>query len=116
MGKQSRSKSAALCGSNTDTDLYQPGDYVSLKCQKYKEFLPQIGKVITVKDATLKVEWLEGEYTEEFKFWKGRRGKTIIEEFPKRAVMGKVTLTASMRLTNNDIATLKDNYTAAEFV
>jgi len=67
-------------------------------------------KVITVKDATLKVEWLEGEYTEEFKFWKGRRGKTIIEEFPKRAMMGKVTLTASMRLT------LKDNYATAEFV
>ena len=97
-------------------DLYQPGDYVTLKCQKYKEFLPQIGKVVAVSDATIKVEWLEGDYEEEFKFWKGRRGKIVTEEFPKRAVMGRVTLTASMRLTDSDITILKDSYATAEFV
>jgi len=121
MGKPSRQKDKQTTPQEplplgSDTDLYQPGDYVTLKCQKYKEFVPQIGKVVAINEATVKVQWLEGEYDEEFKFWKGRRGKIITEDFPKRAVIGRINLTASMKLTDKDISNLKDLYDKAEFV
>ena len=55
-------------------------------------------------------------YSEELKFWKGRRGKIVTEEFPRRAVLLKVALTTSMRLPQSDITALQERYADVEFV
>jgi len=57
-----------------------------------------------------------GEYDEKLRFWKGQRGKIVTEEFPKRAVIASIKLTASMKSTAEDINKLKDCYDKAEFV
>ena len=32
--------------------------------------MPQIGKVVVINEATVKVQWLKGEYDEQFRFGK----------------------------------------------
>jgi len=64
MGKPSRRKDKQTTQEplplGSDTNLYHVGDFVALKCEKYKEFVPQVGKIIAINEATVKVQWLEG--------------------------------------------------------
>ena len=73
------------------------GEYIALKCFKYKDFLPQIAKVRDISESDVEVEWLDGSYTSIWVHWKDR-GKIIVEKFPRRALIGAVVLTPSMRL------------------
>ena len=91
------------------------GDYVALKCEKYKEFLPQIAKVRNINEADITVDWLNGSYGDVWTSWK-YRGKVIVETFPRRAIIGGIKLTASMRLKTPLVDLLKEIYTTTEFV
>ena len=55
--------------------------YVTLKCQKYKQWIPQIGQVVALDDTTITVDWLDGTYSGTWCFWK-HRGKPVHEIFP----------------------------------
>lgn len=55
--------------------------YAALQCEKYKYYLPQIGKLSSMDEATVTVDWLHGSYTDVWIEWKAR-GKTISERFP----------------------------------
>lgn len=87
-----------------------------MACEKYKEFLPNIGRLIKLNETKVNVEWLEGDYDEQLTFWKGYRGRIITEEVPLRSVLCKVSLTASMTLSKCQVKTLKEKYAVAEFV
>ena len=90
-------------------------DYVALKCEKYKEFLPQIGRLTEINETNITIEWLDGSYTGTWVYWK-TRGKVITEDFPRRAIMQTIQLTPAMKIRKDDILKLKDAYTTAEFV
>ena len=91
------------------------GDYIALRCFKYKDFIPQIAKVRCISESDVEVEWLDGSYTGIWVPWKDR-GKVIVEKFPKRAVTGTIVLTASMRLKRDTITALKGIYQTTEYV
>ena len=100
---------------NKTFPLPSVGDYVALKCFKYKDFVPQIAKLCNISESDVEVEWLDGTYTGIWVLWKDC-GKVIAETFPRRAVIGARALTASMRLKRNTITTLKEVYASTEFV
>ena len=91
------------------------GQYVLLKCAKYEEIFPQIGKIIKLDKATVTIEWLHGAYSSNFVSWK-QGGKPICETFPRRSIMITINLTKSMRLRRDDVDKIKNLYTKAEFV
>ena len=86
-----------------------------LKCAKYEQFLPQIGKICKLDETTVTVEWLHGTYTSNFVYWK-QGGKPISEVFPRRSILQTINFTKSMRLRRDDIDNIKRLYTNAEFV
>ena len=90
------------------------GDYIALRCFKYKDFIPQIAKVRHISESDIEVEWLDGSYTGIWIPWKDH-GKIIVKKFPRRAVIGVIALTASMRLKRNTIAALKEVYETTEY-
>ena len=47
-------------------------DYVAMKIERYRQELPQIGKVKEINSSTVTVEWLIGSYSGIFMFWKER--------------------------------------------
>ena len=52
------------------------GDYIPLRCFKYKDFIPQIAKVRCISKSDMEVEWLDGSYTGIWVPWKDR-GKSL---------------------------------------
>jgi len=123
IGKKSKSSSASVvptkkaraCHSEHTKEEERIGQYVLLKCVKYKDYLPQIGKIIKLDESTVTIEWLNGTYSTNFVYWK-QRGEPICETFPRRAVLRAITFTKSMRLQRNDIQIIKELYNNAEFV
>ena len=101
--------------SKTKFPLPVVGEYVALKCFKYKDFLPHIAKLSSIDETTVQVEWLDGTYSGTWAYWKDR-GKVIIETFPRRALIGAINMTASMRLKRETITSLKEFYLKTEFV
>lgn len=91
------------------------GDFVALKIMQYHEDLPQIGKVVEITESSVSVDWLVGSYSSTFSFWK-EKGTVIREIFPLRGIVCPLKLTSAMKLTKDDIKTLKELYLAAEFV
>lgn len=79
------------------------------------EYLPQIGKLCAMDDASVTVEWLDGSYSGVWVFWKSR-GKIIKETFPRRAVIGAIVMRPAMRIKKEYISLLKNEYTSCEFV
>ena len=39
------------------------GDYIALRCFKYKDYIPQIAKIRCISESDMEVEWLDGSYT-----------------------------------------------------
>ena len=91
------------------------GEYVALRCFKYKDFLPQIGRLSSINETTVQVEWLDGSYSGIWAYWKDR-GKVIVETFPRRALVGGINMSASMRLKSETVSSLKKVYQETEFV
>ena len=89
------------------------GDYVALRCFKYKDYLPQIGRLSSINDTTVEIEWLDGSYSGIWVYWK-HRGKLISETFPRRALVGAINLSASMRLKSETVTSLKQVYQETE--
>ena len=86
-----------------------------LKCERYKDFVPQIGRLKAIKEASITVQWLEGEYEGKWKFWKDR-GKIIQESFPRRALIREISFTDSMELSPEEVNKIKDCYKDVELV
>lgn len=91
------------------------GNLIALKIEKYREELPQIGKVVAIDEASVTVNWLIGSYSGIFTYWK-ERGEIIQEVFPLRGVICPIKLSPSMRLAKVDSSTLKEIYVSSEFV
>ena len=115
MGKRSKSCTEKSKKKKSDDQTICSGIYVLLKCEKYKDFLPQIGHIAEIDDSSVTIEWLEGSFSGTWSYWK-HRGKVITETFPKRAIIKRIELTASMRLKKTDVQDVKQLYETAEFV
>ena len=96
-------------------DNVKVGCYVTLKCDKYREWAPQIGKITAIDNSTVTIDWLEGTYTNTWNYWK-YRDKPVSEVFPRRAIIKPIELTASMRLKKADISLIKQDYIDTEYV
>ena len=112
--KSSSGDSTSSKKARTDKDP-AVGCYVTLKCQKYKEWIPQIGQVERIDESQVTIDWLDGTYTGTWTFWK-YRGKAVREVFPRRAVINQVKFTPAMRLSKSDVESIKKDYLDAEYV
>ena len=86
-----------------------------MKCQKYQQWIPQIGLVESIDDSKVTIDWLEGTFTSTWNFWK-YKGKPVREIFPRRAVIKTIKFTAGMRLRKCDANLIKDDYLDVEYV
>ena len=92
------------------------GKMVALCLHKYKDDLPQIGKVVKLTEMEVTVEWWIGTYHSTWIKWK-ERGKVIQETFPRNAILtNTVHLTKAKRLTLACITELKQAYTLKELI
>ena len=112
--------SKRICSSAdiTTTPTLTPvvGSYTAVCCQKYKDFIPQIGKIKSITEGSLLIEWLDGTYTSTWVFWK-YRNKVVTETLPLRATLySPIIFTKSMRLKSADVTVLKQKYESAEYV
>ena len=83
---------------------------MALSCKLYENDLPQLGKLCAVnEDNSVTIDWLIGTYSSIFKAWT-KKGQQIRETFPRRAIMGRVTLTSGMRLKKDTVVLLKRLY------
>ena len=89
------------------------GECVAVLCDKYTE-RPLLGRVTEVIENNVKIDWLIGSYSGNWREWKGReQGKTVIysETLPlKNILLYPITLTKSMKLPLKTIAELKELY------
>jgi len=116
-GRPVVTKKSKLSTSQEKSPKISVGEFVVLQCDKYKDFLPQIGKLSSMDEASgsVNVEWLNGTYNGTWSYWKAR-GRVITENVPKRALITSVNFTKSMRLKKDDIKLIKHKYETAEFV
>lgn len=102
-----------------DEDLENPvkrGSMVALRLHKYKDEIPQIGRVMEITELDITVEWWVGTYHSTWIEWKDR-GKAIRETFPRNAIIrNNVSFTKSHRLTQTCIIELKHAYTLQELI
>ena len=75
---------------------------MALRPSKYEEEIPQIGKIKDMDDLNVTIEWWIGSYGGTWICWRKERGEPVFETFPRNAVLCKIHLTKSMRLTSNE--------------
>lgn len=89
------------------------GEYVALKLPQYPE-QPQIGKVLGIKETTVKVDWMKGGYTTAWKPYLLKKGRVLVhweEEVDKKFILpGTIEFTKSMRLTSSSVCHLRTAY------
>lgn len=89
------------------------GDLVAVHCDHYND-LPQIGKVLSMSENTLEVDWYAGSWTTMWKQAKKRSGRQLIpwtEHIPKSSVrLFDFTLTEAGRLRKATVQRLKEAY------
>ena len=93
----------------------EEGQFVAVYCPKYVE-LPQIGRVLSVDDSNVEVEWWLGTYSGTWRVWKTREAQkyTIVTEIlPRVAVLTGLEFTKAKRLPTAMAHKLKDLYKSA---
>ena len=89
------------------------GDYAALKLPHYPEE-PQIGKIIEIKETTLKVDWLKGAYSILWKQQLLQKGRKLVHwegEVERKFVLPcNVEFTKSKGMTSSSVGNLKAAY------
>ena len=96
---------------------YQPGQFVAMCCEKYKEYKPQIAKINKVNGSvgTVNIVWLDGTYDSKWKIWK-IGGRIIKDTVPLRAILTEVELSSDMCISKKLKSELDEKYCSAEYV
>ena len=92
------------------------GKMVALRLVKYFDEIPQIGKVVSVSDMEVTIEWFIGSYSDVWISWK-RNNKVVKETVPKNAVIySDIDLTKSSRLKPSTRKALQELYEIKELI
>lgn len=90
-----------------------PSSLVATFVPEYRDEIPQIGRVLTVEEEVVTIEWLQGTYSSLWKVCKRREGRNVVpwvEDIPKTAIISKVELTKGQRLPGAVKTKLKSLY------
>ena len=94
--------------------MFCQGEYVAVKCKKYKD-RPLIGKITTTDNVNTTIDWYVGTYSGTWKEWRGRQdGKAVVfsDNIPVKDILMKLSFTKSMRLPSTIIPALKELYSS----
>ena len=89
--------------------------HVTSRYDNYRDWIPQIRKVIAIDNSTVTIDWLDGTSTSTWNFWRHKE-KLVREAFPCRVVIKPIEFTASTRRKNFDINLARQDYLDVEYV
>jgi len=103
------------CSVDKSPKEFVKGDYVLLKCHQYKEWIPQIGQVLSIDEATVKIKWMDGSIDSKWSAWK-YGGRQVRVNLPRKSIIREITFNKNMKLKEADIKKIDMDYKDIEYV
>ena len=106
-------------GAQTDTNPpvnIEIGHFAALRLKEYDDEVPQIARVMAIRELDLDIEWWIGRYNDTWNQWK-TRGQPNVQTVHKNAIiMAPISLSRSNWLSNDTVLHLKKLYEDIEFM
>ena len=92
------------------------GEFVALRLSKYDDEIPQIGKVVSISEQDVLIQWWIGSYYDTWREWR-EKNQPVQEKMHRNSIIKSgIKFTSAKRLNKKTINELKKIYSLVELI